>query len=237
MPYRRLPNTDAARMKALKTAFNKGRELPPFQLAFSQSTYQRVQSFLPSFEKAMLETKQAYDSQVERNKEYLKLMKKAKLYVSHFIQVVNMAILRGELLPAERKFFNLNEDEKKTPSLNSENEVIEWGETIIEGENQRRMQGRSAITNPTIAVVRVRYEQFVDAFKFQKTLQKNYHRAQENLATLRKTADEIILHVWNEVEAHYSELGDTEKRENSETYGLSYVFRKNELEKLNSSVS
>jgi len=233
MPYRRLPNTDAARLKALKTAFAKGRELPPFKLAYSQSSFQRVQSFLPSFEKAMTETKQAYENQVERNKDYLKLMKKAKLYVSHFIQVVNMAILRGELIPSERKFFKLDEDEKKAPPLNSEQEIIEWGEVIIEGENQRRMQGRGAITNPTVAVVRVRYEQFLDAYKFQKTLQKNYHRTQENLVGLRKTADEIILNVWNEVEAHYAELGDNEKRNNSEEYGLAYVFRKNELVKAN----
>ena len=57
MPYRRLPNTDAARHKALTRAFEIGKELPPFKLAFSQSTFQRVQSFLPMFEKAMYETK------------------------------------------------------------------------------------------------------------------------------------------------------------------------------------
>ena len=29
MPYRRLPNTDAARLKALKIALEKGEEVPP----------------------------------------------------------------------------------------------------------------------------------------------------------------------------------------------------------------
>ena len=141
MPYRRLPNTDAARLKALKIAFSKGREFTPFQLAFSQSTFQKVQSFLPSFEKAMLESKQSYEKQVDRNKEYVKLLKRAKLYVSHFIQVVNMAILRGELPTSERSFFNLDEDEKKTPNLSSETELIEWGQKIIEGEEQRKRTG------------------------------------------------------------------------------------------------
>lgn len=232
MPYRRLPNTDAARLKALKNAFQKGRELPPFQLSYSQSTFQSVQSFLPSFEKVLLETRQSYEKQVESNKDYIKLMKKAKLYVSHFIQVVNMAIMRGELPEAERKYFKLSEDEKKTPSLNTEAELVEWGKLIIEGETQRKMIGRSPITNPTIAVVNVRYEQFLDAYKFQKTLQRNHQRAQESLVELRAKADEIIVAVWNEVEAHYSELPDNEKRTYAEKYGLTYVFRKNELEKL-----
>lgn len=229
MPYRRLPNTDAARLKALQCAFNKGREIPPFKLAFSQNAYQKVQSFLPSFKKTLDESRQAYDSQVERNKEYLKTLRKAKLYISHFIQVVNMAIIRGELPPGERSFFKLDEDEKKTPVLQTEAEVIEWGNNIIDGEEIRKAKGRSQITNPTIAVVKVRFEQFMDSYKFQKTLQRNYHRALEKIADMRPTADEIILQVWNEVEKHFSDLNDEEKRAKSTKYGVNYVYRKNEI--------
>ncbi len=232
MPYRRLPNTDAARLKALQTANDMGREIPPFNLAFSQNAFQKVQSFLPSFNKALNESKQAYESQVSKNKDYLRTMKKAKLYISHFIQVVNMAILRGELPVSERNFFNLDEDEKKTPALQTETEIIEWGKLIIDGEEIRKAKGRSPITNPTIAVVKVRYEQFIDSYKFQKTLQKNYHRALDKLAEMRNTADEIILQVWNEVEEHFSDLSDEERRNKASEYGVSYVFRKNELQKL-----
>jgi hypothetical protein len=231
MPYRRLPNTDAARLKALQTAYDMGREYPPFKLAFSQNAFQKVQSFVPSFEKVISESKQAYDNQVDKNKEYLRTIKKAKLYISHFIQVVNMAIMRGELPVSERNFFKLDEDDKKAPVLNTEQEVIEWGQKIIDGEEIRKAKGRGPITNPTIAVVRVRYEQFMDAYKFQKTLQKNYHRALEKLAEIRSTADEIILQVWNEVEDHYRDLSDEDKRKKSEEYGLTYVFRRNEQQR------
>lgn len=232
MPYRRLPNTDAARQKALQAAYFQGKEIPPFKLAFSQNGFQKVQSFLPSFEKTMIEAKHSYENQVEKNKEYTAIMKKARLYLSHFIQVVNMAILRGELPVAERNYFGLDEDEKKTPDLHSENEIIEWGEKIIAGEEMRKAKGRSPVTNPTIAVVRVRYEQFMDAYKFQKTLQKNHLRAQEKLSALRPTADEIILQVWNEVEEHFANLNDNERREKASEYGLQYVYRKNELQRL-----
>ncbi len=237
MPYRRLPNTDVARHKALQAAYHKGKEIPPFKLAFSQNAFQKVQSFLPSFEKIIAEAKHSYENQVEKNKEYLNIMKKARTYLSHFIQVVNMAIHRGELPVSERLFFSLDEDEKKTPSLHSESEIIEWGQKIIEGENKRKSMGKSPITNPTIAVVKVRYEQFMDAYKFQKTLQKTHHRDQEKLSSLRPLADEIILQVWNEVEEHYSNLPDNERREHAAFYGIQYVFRKNELQKLSSTGS
>lgn len=232
MPYRRLPNTDAARHRALSNAFDKGRELPPFKLAFSQSTFQKVQSFLPSFEKSMYEVKQAYSNQVSKNKEYVRVQKKAKLYISHFIQVVNMAIMRSDLPESERSYFGMKDDMSKLPELNSESDIIKWGEKLIHGETLRRGKALSPITNPTIAVVIVRYEQFLDAYKFQKTLQKNYQRSQEHLVSIRTMADNIILTVWNEVEKSFSHLPDEESRLQAQVYGVSYVFRKNELQKL-----
>lgn len=234
MPYRRLPNTDAARLRALRIAYSIGKELPPFKLAFTQSTLQKIQSFLPSFEKALLECKHAYTKQIEKNKEYLPVLKKAKLYISHFIQVLNMAIARGDLPVSEKHFFGLKENIKKLPSLNSEADVIKWGEKLLLGESLRTRQGRSHITNPTIAVVKVRYENFLDSYKFQKMLQKDHSRAQEKLENLRIKADEIILNIWNEVEQHFRNESEEDRRVKAKDYGLVYVFRKNEIVNINS---
>ncbi len=235
MPYRRLPNTDVARLRALRTAHSIGKELPPFKLAYSQSTLQKIQSFLPSFEKVLLECKQAYTKQIEMNKEYLPVLKKAKLFISHFIQVLNMAIARGDLPASEKHFFGLKENVKKLPSLNSEADVIKWGEKLILGESLRTGKGRTHITNPTIAVVKVRYEKFLESYKFQKMLQKNHSRSQEKLEELRKQADKIIINIWNEVENYFNKDTEENKRMKAKEYGLVYVFRKNELEKVNSS--
>jgi len=229
MPYRRLPNTDSSRLKAIKTAYKKGKEINPMKLAFKQGTLQRLQSFLPKWEKVIAEHKTTYDIQVKNNKEYLKKIKKAKLYISHFIQVVNMAIVRGELQPSVRGFYSLDEDFTRLPILNTETEIIDWGKKIIDGETNRKIQGLTAITNPTIALVRVHYDNFVEANKFQKMLQKNHARALANLSELRAEADDIILNVWNEVEEHYKELPEDIKREKAQNYGLVYVYRKNEI--------
>jgi len=232
MPYRRLPNTDVARLRALRIAYEKGKELPPFSLAFTQITLQKLQSFMPSFEKAIMETRQAYNFQVDKSKDFGKVLRKAKLYVSHFIQVVNMAIARGDLPASERNFFGFPSDQKKVPLFNSEAELISWGEKLISGENTRISKGHSPITNPTIAVVKVWYEKFIDAYKYQKILQKNFARSQEKLTEIRKQADEIILAIWNEVEHFYSSLTEDKKRENAKIYGLVYVLRKAEKRKL-----
>jgi len=95
----------------------------------------------------------------------------------------------------------------------------------------RISKGHNLITNPSIALVKVWYEKFIDTYKFQKTLQKNFVRSQEKLLELRKQADEIILNVWNEVEHYFASLPEDKKRENAKLYGLVYVLRKNEKKK------
>ncbi len=228
MPYRRLPNTDNARLKALHCANEKGKEIPPFKLAFSQCTLQKVQSFLPRFENSLNKHKNTYARQVSRNKEYQELVKKSRLYISHFIQVVNMSILRGEHSPGIREYYNLNGYGNKLPPLNSEEEIIQWGRNLIEGESERKMEGRSPVTNPTIAVVKVRYEKFLEACKNQKMLQNATNRCLNELAAMRPEANEIILNVWNEVEESFRDLPEGLRREKAREYGLNYVFRKNE---------
>ena len=174
MPYRRLPNTDNARLKALKIAFEKGKSLPPFKLSFSQGTLQRIQAFLPGYENALSEHKTAYNLQLEKSKSLNKAMKRARLYISHFIQVVNMSISRGELQASTVQYFNLNTEDKKLPALNTEDEINEWAGILFDGEQKRRMKGLSPITNPTIALVKVQYDKFAEAQMHQATLKKRY---------------------------------------------------------------
>lgn len=180
----------------------------------------------------MLNYKATYNVQIEKSKDYNVLVKKAKIYISHFIQVVNMAIARGELPEKTRTLYGMDIDEQKVPSLNTEKDLIEWGKKLIDGEAKRIMSGQQPVTNPTIAVVKVRYENFVESYNHQKILQQNTQRMQNELETLRKKADEIILNIWNEVETSFKELPDDLKREKCTDYGLVYVYRKNELKGL-----
>jgi ASC-1-like (ASCH) protein len=232
MPYRRLPNTDNARLKALKAAVKKGRELPPFKMAYAQSTFAKANLFVNSFEKSMVNYKAAYNKQIERNKEYQLIAKKARLYLSHFIQVLNMTISRGELPEMTRDLYGMDSDERKLPNLVADKDLLEWGIKIIKGEAERTAKGQPPITNPTIAVVKVRYENFVEAYNHQRILQQNTQRCQSDLDELRAKADSIILDVWNGVEDTFKNLPDHERREKALPYGLVYVYRKNEIRDL-----
>lgn len=229
MPYRRLPNTDTARIKAMKMALEKGKELPPPKMAYSSKTLVKLQKFLPLFEQNIQLQRLAVISQNKKSKDYNEVIRKARIYLTHFIRVMNLSVFRGDLPAETRAYYGLATNESTVPSLYTENELLSWGRRIIEGEEFRIKRGGSPITNPTIAVVKVWFEQFIDALDNYKTLnKKTLDYAQKN-NELRKEADEILLAVWNEVESRYSTLEETEKRKECEDYGLIYFFRKGEL--------
>lgn len=229
MPYRRLPNTDASRIRAMGVALEKGRDVPPVQMAYSPKLMVQLQKFLPRFENMIQLQRQAYSLQFERSKEYSEILRKARLYLTHFIKVMNMAIIRGELLSETRAFYGIAGNESTVPSLDTENEMISWGKRIIEGEEYRIRKGGSPITNPTIAVVKVRYQTFLDAWNSQKTLAKRTLDYIEKNNELRKEADDLILQIWNEIENTHSGLEEEERQAANEKYGIVYFYRKSEL--------
>ncbi len=229
MPYRRLPNTDNARLKALHIAFSKGKDLPPFKLAFSQGTFSKIQSLISSYEHALSENKTCYNLQIDKNKDYHKHARKARLYVSHFIQVINLAIVRGDLPATTRSYFGMDEDEKKLPSLQTDEELLEWGNKLIEGEKERRNASLTAITNPSIAVVKVFYDRFLEVYNMQNSLKKRSQRAQADINEKRDAVDSVIQQLWNEVEDTFKDLPEELRREKASEYGIIYVYRKNEI--------
>lgn len=234
MPYRRLPNTDTARIKSIKIALQKGQELPPHKLAYSSKIIIRVQKFLSQFEHNIHLYRQALASQNRKSKEYNEIMRKAKIYLTHFIRVMNMAIFRGDLSAETRSYYGMAKNESTVPPLNSENELLSWGRRMIEGEELRIRKGGNPITNPTIAVVKVRLDYFNEAHTAHNILIKKTFDYMVINNNLRKEADDIILQIWNEVEKTHYALPEERRKILNEDYGLIYYYRKNELTKATS---
>ena len=229
MPYRRLPNTDSARLRAMKKAVEMSKDTPPFRLAFSMKTLVKLQAFLPLFENAISHQRQTLVNQSEKSRSNQETARKARIYLVHFLKVMNMAVSRGELPPETRTFYGIAADDATLPSLATDNELVAWGKRIIDGEEYRIRKGNSPVTNPTIAVVKVRYEKFLESRTHYKTINRRATDCVTRTADLRSEADDLITVLWNEIEASFASLSEEEKRAKAEKYGLVYVFRKNEL--------
>ena len=70
MPYRRLPNTDAARIRALETALNNEEFSNINNLPFSLNLRQKIEFFLPRFKTAITNSQCARDKQNVNSRKY-----------------------------------------------------------------------------------------------------------------------------------------------------------------------
>lgn len=230
MPYRRLPNTDKARIRALKSAVDKGDACDVSDLAISLKALGEARSFLGKFEVAQKYYVHCYENQAKASRKHQDNVKMARLYISHFIQVLNLSVLRSEIKESHKALYGLSLENYSVPDLVSESAMVEWGLKIIEGERKRiSQQGGIPIYNPTIAKVKVRYDIFIEGYERQKGLQSLTNRSLDTLASMRARADELILDIWNQVETKFQELSPNELRlDKCRDYGLVYYYRTGE---------
>ena len=229
MPYRRLPNTDKARLKALKTVVDESEKQPLNAAPVSYKSLHEAKTILGVFENIVSQYNQTFESQVIANKKYQQIIKNVRLYISHFIQVLNLTVIRGEIKKENKRFYKLQPDDYTVPDLTSEAALMEWGKNIIDGENERTRNGGIPIYNPTIVKVKVHYDIFKEYKNNQKLFQESTSRNQDNVASMRAEVDKIILDIWNQVEAAFAAEPSLYKRLKAcERYGVVYYYRRGE---------
>lgn len=108
MPYRRLPNTDQARIRALKAVVAKGDIYNVYDLAVSLKTLTDARNFLMKFEAAQAYYAECFERQAKAGRKHQSNVKIARLYISHFIQVLNLAVIRSEVRTAHKEYYGLD---------------------------------------------------------------------------------------------------------------------------------
>ena len=230
MPYRRLPNTDQARLRALRTAIMQGDNQDFADLVVSFKTILEAKSYLGIFEKQLIQYQQTLDNQITANKCYQQIVHNARLYISHFIQVFNLSVIRGDIKKEHKLFYQLDPNVHTVPDLSTETALLHWGKCIIDGENERLRIGGQPIYNPTIAKVKVHYEIFKEYKSNQKLHQNVTNRNWEELVSLREKGDSIILNIWNQVESKYKDERPYTRLKKCKEFGLVYYCRRGEKE-------
>jgi hypothetical protein len=230
MPYRRLPTTDVARLKALHACTRMAEISGLDQLAFPAQYIHTLRNIINTLEGAKHQQNQARRHLIALNRQHQLIVAKTRLYLSHFIQVLNLAIVRDEIPESARAFYGLENYENRLPDLRSDAGILEWGKKIIDGENQRIRKGGIPIMSPNVARVKVWHDQFTDGYFNQETSNKSTLRADQKMIEIRKEVDALLALVWNGIEQFFSTYPESERRKLAETYGIVYVLRKGEAE-------
>lgn len=181
MPYRRLPNTDKSRLSALKTLLDnndiymaRDRFLEWKDINQARTCYDKLLTAVTQYE---VDKKAQWRSGTKIDQ----LQKKAYMYESHFMQVLLMAVTRGEIKRSNLKLYGLEETATMIPVDNSIGSITEWGPKIISGEKNRVKKGGRPIYNPTIGMVETHFDIFKEAYDKQKALQKRTSEMEQRL--------------------------------------------------------
>lgn len=228
MPYRRFPTTDQSRLHALRRAVQAASEADFNSQVLSYHTLLEAQKMLLTFETQVSQYRANFQSKVTANKQYRHIVGNVRMYISHFIQVLNMAITRGEIKREVKKLYHLNPEENSLPDLSTEEDLLLWGERIIHGEEERIRQGGFPIYNPNINKVKVYYDIFKEQQVSHNLHQKTVGRVYEDLGGLRQQVDALLQDVWNQVEEYYRDRYPYERLMACQAYGVIYYYRTGE---------
>jgi len=177
---------------------------------------------LTEFEQLSARYRQLYDIQVNAGHSFAKTTQNARIYISHFIQVLYMCVVRSEIKEEQLDIYGLGDARLVVPDLTSHEQLLEWGEKIIRGEYQRISHSGVPIYNPSIAKVNVMFTLFKDGYQTQKLHQKATACVLQEIATYREKVDKIILEIWEEVEKHNTGLPPEKQLARNREYGIVY---------------
>ena len=228
MPYRRLPKTDATRLRSLKTILDNNSLYTANNNFIEWKTLNDARTMydrLLTAVEQMNMTLSARHRVIARGSNF---HRNACMYVSHFLQVLMMSAERGEIKRQNLELYGLDRDATCLPNLKNASGIIEWGNKTIAGEKSRLKSGGRPIYNPTIGMLITHLDIFKEHFVQQKKSQERVDAAAEHLKEVRQQTDEVILSLWNQIENHFSGYPENERLEECRKYGMIYYYRKSE---------
>lgn len=219
-----LPNSNSSRYTAIEVAKRKAAHLAPDEdKPLTPATESRLNSvgaqYLSVYEELTISlAKQAKATEAAVNSRNI-----VKTYISHFIQVFNFGIERNKYPLQDRSFYGLSMSGGSVPYLNSEADIVQWGNNIINGDAERIAAGGAPMSNPSVSEIKVVFEEMIQLIQTQSSLKNAYDKAQENVNGLNEAVDKLILRIWNEINTFYDDHESSSRRRKAREWGVVFV--------------
>lgn len=220
---RKLPNTDEKRNVALTVAKTKKDSTAPQNIVYMTGTITKLDTNQPLFANKMQLRGNALHTQSASTTNKTAHKARAIMFISHFIQGFNNGVTRGLFSASERAFYQLDVNSNSVPDLITDEQVITWGDRLINGDPERILAGGAAMGFPSIAEVQVEINDFKAAVIAQSISKDAYDLAQEGVSSMRRSIDKLILKIWDETETYFNGESPSNKRRKSREWGVVYI--------------
>ena len=227
------PKSDFSLQVALNTAKQKHDLNPAADILFPK-TIIRLNAMQPLFAQLMNERafRKAEATTLLADKE--KAKERAAMYCSHFVQVLNLCIKRGEYEPAVRAYYSLPVENEHVYTLKTEGEILQGCRNLLAGEAARLAQGGVPMSRPSAAEVQQQYDAYYDLVTHGSNAKDALHAAQQTLKKTVPEAYKVVKQVWREVEIAYkagrrrTEANRENVRHHARKWGVVYARKGHE---------
>ncbi|MDR1561618.1 MAG: hypothetical protein LBS54_00845 [Dysgonamonadaceae bacterium] len=210
----KIPDRDTDRIDTIRNAVEREDMLPESERVLLDGEIVEMRYFIRQYEGETMVLKNAKDDKAKTMLQYKELFKNAQMYISHFIRVLQLTVIRKEIPAALLMLYGFESDrELNIPDLATEDAILSWGDKIIRGEQERISRGGRPLYNPTIANVRVHYELFDDIIQSLKIYSRNVLRYQTSVFEMRRKAAGYIDSIWSRVDEKYSKESEEKYQE------------------------
>jgi hypothetical protein len=215
----KIPDRDEDRINAIRAAVNREEILPEAERSFLDGELLEFNNFVRQYEGEKLVLQRAQEDRNKSLGQYKERQANARMYISHFIQVLQLTAIRNEIRAEHLDLYGFEKGkEYEIPDLLSEEAILKWGENIIRGESERLMKGGIPLYNPAIAKVKVHFELFKEIIQSLKIYRQNAMRYQVSVAEMRKKAGEYIYKIWSKISEKYKDCDKDKQREIFDAY-------------------
>lgn len=231
MPSRFLPRTHITRIKVLNKCNAKGAvtATKPFPAAlWNDLNYGNATGRASTYRAALNLVTERSQASTEGTALVVSTFGFAAKLCSHFFQVLDLAIDRGDFDASVREYHGRDINVPGVPALTSYDDVIFWAGKIATGEAQRAIdEGATftAFTNPTPAQVAAAHTAFAAARAAQAGPKESLTLAQQAVEAIIPGAtgiDPLILDLYDETEHTYRHLGEGAMRDLCREWGIIY---------------
>jgi hypothetical protein len=124
--------------------------------------------------------------------------------------------------------YHLNGGDSNLPYTYSKDELLEWAENIIEGEEKRVAQGGAPLAFPSLETLKDAYNKYVKEKVSYSDAKTKYDVELEDVQNIFGKGIRIIKDIWDEIEFKYRHESAPSRRRKAAEWGVKYYSTKGE---------
>ncbi len=233
MPSRRLPNSTAAVIRTLTAGRDAWKRFPADRL-ISADHWTQLDDAAPAgllnrLLKESSDVDKSLAAQAPLTSAQAQAIAKLTLHVSHFHQVYDLGVERGDFTAGARAYYGRDVNATTIPDLTTQDAVITAAEAIVKGEADRQTAEAGAfkpMALPSAAGVAAVLTDAKQKRAAAETAKLGTDTEQGELASLYPEAQRLAVSLINHIEFHLNERPDLDapgRRRIARAWGVVYV--------------